>query len=120
MRLFTGGVSHIAPTIEDVLTHRLFTSHTFSALSDLSACVLTCRNANTGDWISVLPRKVEDDKSKERYISRVLSNRLIDPFDVMKGFIPEIIEMMSEKGQTIILMIDQSKVSSSFGFPAIG
>ena len=116
MRLFTGGVSHIASTIEDDLTHRdtsLYKSH-ISGLADLSACVLSCRNANTGEWISILPRKVGDDKSKERYISRFLSNRLIDPFDVMSGFIPEIIEMMSEQGQTIILMIDQSKISSGF------
>ncbi|MDA1038591.1 MAG: hypothetical protein O2877_02795, partial [bacterium] len=32
----------------------------------------------------------------------------------MTGFIPEIVEMMSENGETIILMLDQSKISDGF------
>jgi hypothetical protein len=57
---------------------------------------------------------VEDDKSKERYISRLLGNALIDPAAVMGGFIPEIAEMMGTHGKTLVLPMDQSKISDGF------
>jgi hypothetical protein len=116
MRLLTGGVSHVACVIEDDLQTRetrLHKSH-IAALADLAACALSCRNVNTGEWMSILPRKTGDEKSKERFISRFLSNGLIDSVSVMRGFIPEIVEMLSGNGQTIILMLDQSKISDGF------
>jgi hypothetical protein len=116
MRLFSGGVAHIACVIEDDLSGRdtgLQKPH-INALADLASCVLGCRNANTSEWIAILPRKTQDDKSKERFISRFLSNKLIDPISVMEGFIPEMVAMMSASNQTIILMLDQSKISDGF------
>lgn len=116
MRLFTGGVSHIATVIEDDLRNRdtgLYKSH-ISGLSDLAASVLSCRSANTAEWMSVLPRKTGDEKSKERYISRILSNSLIKPHSVMHGFVPEMMAMAASGGKTIILMLDQSKISDGF------
>ena len=116
MRLFSGGVAHLACAIEEDLAGRdtgLHKPHT-NALADLVSCVLTCRNANTSEWIALLPRKTKDDKSKERFISRFLSNKLIDPISVMEGFIPEMVAMMGSNHQTIILMLDQSKISHGF------
>lgn len=116
MRLFNGGVAHLACVIEDDLSGRdtgLHKPH-INALADLASCVLACRNVNTSEWIAILPRKTQDDKSKERFISRLLSNKLIDPIAVMKGFIPEMVAMMSASHQTIILMLDQSKISDGF------
>ena len=116
MRIFTGGIAHVAGTIEDDLASRetsLYKTH-ISGIADVVACVLSCRNVNTGDWIPLLPRRVGDEKSKERYISRLLSNKRIDPVDVMKGFIPELTEMMTDQDQTLVLMIDQSKISEGF------
>ena len=110
MRVLTGGVAHIATRIEEDLRDRetgLQKPH-IPALADLAACVLSTRCANTAEWIAVLPRKVADAKSKERFVSRVLANRLIDPCAVMKGFIPEIVEMMTAQDQTVVLMLDQS------------
>jgi hypothetical protein len=115
MRILTGGVSHVACVIEGDLKDRathLQKPH-IKGLADLAACALSCRNANTAEWMSILPRKT-DEKSKERFISRFLSNSLINPTHVMKGFIPEIVEMLSSNGQTIILMLDQSKISDGF------
>ena len=60
-----------------------------------------------------MPYRVSDVKSKERYISHFLSNRLIDPIQVMHGFIPEVTEMMASRGHTIILMLDQSNIAHS-------
>ncbi len=61
-----------------------------------------------------MPRKDCDDKSRERYISRFLSNKLISHTAVMGGFIPELIEMSGSNGKTVILMMDQSKISDGF------
>jgi hypothetical protein len=69
---------------------------------------------NSSEWISILPRKTGDAKSKERYISRVLSNDLIDPLQVMKGFVPEVLEKLSASGAVIILNMDQSKIADHF------
>lgn len=115
MRLLSGGVAHISARIEDDLRDRetgLQKPH-IPGLSDLVSCALSTRCANTAEWIAVLPRKV-DSKSKERYVSRLLSNCLIDPIRVMTGFIPEIAQMMSSQGRTIILMLDQSKIAEGF------
>ncbi len=115
MRTLTGGVAHIASTIEEDLIDRdlpLFKGH-IEGIADLCASALTSRCANTAEWISVLPRKI-DDKSKERYISRLLSNDRIKPIKVMHGFIPELIEMSCDNGKTAILMLDQSKISDGF------
>jgi hypothetical protein len=65
-------------------------------------------------WIAILPRKTHGDKSKEQFISRFVSNKLIDPISVMRGFIPEMVAMMNASNQTIILMLDQSKISEGF------
>lgn len=116
MRLLNGGVAHLACVIEDDLSGRdtgLHKPH-INALADLASCILACRNVNTSEWIAILPRKTQDDKSKERFISRFLSNKLIDPISVMEGFIPEMVAMMSASNQTIILMLDQSKISDGF------
>lgn len=116
MRLFTGGVAHLACVIEDDLSGRdtgLHKPH-INALADLASCVLGCRNANTSEWIAILPRKTKNDHYKERFISRFLANKLIDPISVMEGFIPEMVAMMSASKQTIILMLDQSKISDGF------
>jgi hypothetical protein len=112
MRLLRGGVAHVATVIEDDLQGRETGLHKphIAAIADLAACALACRNANTAEWMSVLPRKTGDEKSKERFMSRVLANSLIDPFAVMQGFIPEILEMMHANGKVVVLMLDQSHI----------
>jgi Transposase DDE domain len=83
-------------------------------LADLVASVLACRSANTAEWQTVLPRQTGDEKSKERYVSRFLSNKLVRPDAVMAGVAPEILRIASQNGQTLILMMDQSKISDGF------
>lgn len=116
MRLLEGGVAYIASVIEEDLLDRDTKLHKphVASLSDLCASALTTRSANTSEWRAVLPRNHCDAKSKERYISRVLSNKLIKPISVMHGFIPELIEMSGSNNKTVILMMDQSKISDGF------
>lgn len=115
-RLIVGGIAHLAQAIERDLNARetgLRKPHRGS-LSDLTACALTCRNVNSSEWMAVLPRQTGDEKSKERFISRVLSNRLIDPIKVMRGFVPELVSKLTLHGESLILMLDQSKISDGF------
>lgn len=116
MRVKEGGVAHIVKAIEENLVKRetgLQKPH-IAGLSDLVASVLTCRSVNTAEWQSVLPRQECDEKSKERYVSRFLANSMICPIQVMGGFVPEILEKLAAKGETIVLMMDQSKIRDGF------
>lgn len=116
MRSGVGAVAHVADIIKEDLSDRatnLNKPH-ITGIADLVACALTTRCVNTAEWNMVLPRQKCDPKSRERYISRLLSNHLINPVNVMKGFIPEIIEMLGKNDQTVVLSMDQSKISAGF------
>jgi len=116
MRTVQGGIAHVAWVIEEDLSDRAtgLRKQQVEALADLAACALSCRSVNTAEWQAVLPRQACDDKSKERYISRLLGNRLIEPLAVMRGFIPELAALAGAGGKTVVLMIDQSKVRDGF------
>ena len=116
MRTLHGGVAHVAGVVEADLAVRgtgLRKSH-IEGIADCVASALASRCANTAEWQNVLPRQTGDEKSKERYISRLLSNRLIEPYAVMRTFVPEIASMMGANGATLVLMMDQSKISDGF------
>ena len=116
MRRLSGGVAHVASIIEEDLYGRktgLQKPH-ITGLSDIVASVLTCRNVNSSDWAAILPRRNCETASKERYIRRFISNKMIDSVAVMSGFIPEVISMICDNGKTAVLMMDQSKVSDGF------
>jgi hypothetical protein len=116
MRYTTGGVAHMAGMIEDDLLGRATGLHKphIKGLADLAASMLACRSVNTSELLSVLPRKTKEAESRYRYIHRWLKNPLISPIKVMGGFIPEIAIIMGSNSKTIILMMDQSKISDGF------
>jgi hypothetical protein len=116
MRSKKGGVAHMARVIEDDLEDRatgLQKPHR-KGLADLAASMLACRSVNTSELLAVLPRQTRDAESRFRYIHRWLKNPLIEPQRVMGGFIPEIAALAGAKGQTVVLMMDQSKISDGF------
>lgn len=115
MRLLTGGVAHIAKKIEEdlLVRNKSLNIQRVRSLSDLAASALTSKSANSSEWIAVMPRNC-DRKSKERYISRFLSNKFIKPIDVMNDFVPELLSISGSCGKTAILMLDQSKISDGF------
>lgn len=118
MRYTTGGIAHMAGVIEDDLVDRgtgLQKPH-IKGLADLAASMLACRSVNTSELLAVLPRSTQDMDSRFRYINRWLRNAMIDPTRVMRGFIPEIAHTAAAGGKTIILMMDQSKISDGFEF----
>jgi hypothetical protein len=116
MKSYSGGVAHLSQSILSDLQSRetgLQKPHS-SGLADLAATILSCRTVNTAEWISVMPRENCQEKSCERYISRFLSNSLIVPISTMNGFVPEILNRAGKNGQTVIIMLDQSKMGEGF------
>jgi len=116
MRLLEGGVAHLAGQIESDLRGRSIKLYSplKSSLSDLVATVLTCRSCNSGDWKAVMPRANCDEKSKERFISRFLSNKQVCPFKIMSSYAFEILQKAGSSGKTVVLMLDQSKIRTEF------
>lgn len=116
MRLKTGGVSRIARLIERDLEFRgcRLSKPQREGLADIAASVLACRSVNTSELSMVLPRKVGNQESCFRYLHRWLSNDKIDPGKVMVSWSTELMALLSAQGQTIVLMMDQSKMSDGF------
>lgn len=116
MRKQSGGVWHIAEIIADDLEDREtgLSKPQRIGLADIAASVLSCRSVNTSELANILPRTVKGPEESYRYINRWLSNSLIDLVQVMKGFIPEIIQGLTSEGQVAILMLDQSKIGNGF------
>lgn len=115
-RLTSGGVAHCAKIIEEDIRNRkhgLHISH-IKGLADLAAAALSCRGVNTSEWIAVLPRATQDPKSRERYISRLIANKLVDPFEVMSSYTSEAMLLAANGGKIVILMLDQSKIRDGF------
>jgi Transposase DDE domain len=116
MRNEYGGIRHLAAVIEEDLQDRDtgLSKPQRIGLADLAASAITCRSVNTSELSNVLPRKVKSNEERYRYINRWLANSKIDPIRVMRGFVPEMVQMLGERGQTVVLMLDQSKVGEGF------
>lgn len=111
-----GGIAHLSGVIEEDLRDRQTGLHLphIKGLADLAASALAVRSVNSSEWITVLPRQGCDRKSRERYISRFLSNKRICPLSVMEGFVPEILKQSGSGGKTVVFILDQSKVAEGF------
>lgn len=76
----------------------------------IATAILYCRSPNLMILGSVLDRKINSPEKRYQYVSRVISNPRINIDDVMKGFVPELIEKITQTGETLIVMMDQSKM----------
>ena len=116
MRKRSGGVWHIAEIIADDLEGREtgLSKPQRYGLADIAASVLTSRSVNTSELANILPRTVKSQEESYRFINRWLSNGKIKPIEVMKGFIPEILSLLTFNNQVAVLMLDQSKVGHGF------
>ncbi len=111
-----GSIIHLAKVIEEDLAERdiRLSKPQRIGLADLAASVITCRNVNTSELATVLPRKVKSDEERYRYINRWLANDKIDCDTLLEGFIPELIELIHANGQIIVLSMDQSQINKEF------
>ena len=95
----------------------LLRKQNLEALAELGASAIQTRSANTSVWISALPRITTWRKSKENYIRRFPSNALISPASVMGRLAGDLIVRPGSNGSTVILALDQSKISDGFECP---
>lgn len=79
-------------------------------LSVLIAVALRVQSANLMKWGAALPRQIRDKDVQYQYIERFLANPRVDVAAVMRPFVQELLGKISEKNQTIILMMDQSQI----------
>lgn len=110
-----GGIFAIATAIGGELLARLpwQNKKQREGLALLIATALQVRSVNLNELAAALPRKAERLDMRYQWISRVLGNELIVVEDVIAPFAREVLARSAAGGQTIIVMIDQSKINDA-------
>jgi len=110
-----GGITAIAAVICGELLARLpwQNKKQREGLALLVATVLQVRSVNLNELAAALPRAAERLDMRYQWISRVLGNELIVVEEVMAPFAREVLVRSAESGQTVIVLIDQSKVNDT-------
>src|SRR5215207_1565228 len=80
-------------------------------LALLVATMLQVRSANLMDVAACLPRPAERLDSRYQWIKRFLANTHVVSDAVMAPYGREVLARLSAQGQTVVLLIDQTKVS---------
>jgi len=80
----------------------------------LVATMLDVRSPNTVDLASGLGRVTERLDMRLQWVSRVLSNRLILPHEVMSPFAREALEKAGKRNAALVVSMDQSHISAGF------
>lgn len=108
-----GGIETVAATIGVDLFARLPTQNKKQreGLAMLIATALHVRDVNLNELAAALPRSAERLDMRYQWISRLLGNDLIVVDEVMAPFAREVLELSAQAGQTVVVMIDQSKVN---------
>ena len=76
-----------------------------------AAVMVETRSANLMELAASLPRKIGSKDHRYQYISRLLGNAKINCDEVMAVYAGEILARLAAQGQTIVVMLDQSKVN---------
>ncbi len=107
------GLSPVLEAIGEDFEERLPGYHKSrrEGLVTLAALILETRSANLMELAASLPREIGSKDHRYQYISRLLGNAKIDCDVVMAAYAGEIFARLAARGQTIVLMLDQSKVN---------
>ncbi len=107
------GLSAVLQAIEGDFEERLPGYHKSrrEGLVTLAAVMLETRSANLMELSASLPREIGLKDHRYQYISRALGNTKIDCDEVMAAYAGEIFARLAAQGQTIVVMLDQSKVN---------
>lgn len=107
------GLSPLVAAIEADFKGRLPGYHKSrrEGLSTLAGMILETRSANLMELAASLPRPIGSKDHRYQYISRLLGNEKIDCDEVMAAYAGEVFERLARSGQTIVLMLDQSKLN---------
>lgn len=107
-----GSTFHLAEAInqdlKDIFPEQRKTQRGKLAL--LVGAMLHARTANTMDLAAHLPLKTKRQDMRFQWISRFLSNPLVNCREIMKRIAPPLLKQITEKGKTITFIIDQTEV----------
>src|SRR4051812_28888627 len=109
-----GGIERLAVGIEAELAQRLPRQRKTQRgkLALLVATMLSERSANLMDLAAALPRPAERVDMRYQWISRLLANPRVDCDAVMRPFAEAALRQAGATGGTVVLLLDQSKVSA--------
>ena len=107
------GFSRLLDNIGDDFERRLPGYHKSrrAGIVMLVALMLRVRSVNLMELAAALPRKIGSKDHRYQYIVRILANRHIDCDAVMKSYAQELFSRLGGRGQTLVLMMDQSKIN---------
>ena len=110
-----GGIEAIAASISADLVRRLprQNKNQREGLALLIATMLDVRSANLMDLSASLPRVAERIDMRYQWISRLLGNERIDTDAVMAPFAAEVVQRASAGGQSLVVIIDQTKANET-------
>ena len=77
----------------------------------LTGLMLEVRSANLMELAAALPREIGSKDHRYQYIERLLGNPHIDCDEIMQAYAGEIFRHLTAADQTIVLMLDQSKIN---------
>jgi hypothetical protein len=110
-----GGIETIAAAIGADMALRLpgQNKKQREGLALLVATGLDVRSVNLNELAAALPRAAERLDMRYQWISRLLGNDLIDVDAVMAPFARDVLARSAANGQSLVVMIDQSKVNDA-------
>src|SRR3954464_14433012 len=108
------GIARLAVGIEAELGRRLPRQRKTQRrkLALLVATMLSERSASLMDLAAALPRPAERTDMRYQWIARLLADPRLDGDAVMRPFAEEAILHAGAAGGTVVLLLDQSKVSA--------
>lgn len=111
-RIYKGSSAHLSGHIFEDFKHRVscLSKPQQSGLCDLAACVLLSGSVNTSEWGALLPRDTSDPDSRFRYIHRILSNKKIEPAQVMADWVRSWSSTLFPPEKAHTLIMDQSQI----------
>lgn len=106
-------LSQVLRGVEDDFQQRLPGYHKSrrGGLVTLTGVMLETRSANLMELAAALPREIGSKEHRYQYIERLLGNAHIDCGEVMQTYAGEIFQRLATARQTIVLMLDQSKIN---------
>jgi hypothetical protein len=107
------GLREVLRCVEEDFEQRLPGYHKSrrGGLTTLTGLMLEVRSANLMELAAALPREIGSKDHRYQYIERLLGNAHIDCDEIMEAYAGEIFQRLVETGQTIVLMLDQSKIN---------
>jgi hypothetical protein len=107
------GLTRLSDSISAALKQRLPRQRKTQRekLALLIGTMLDVRSANLMDLAAGLPLEVDRTDMRYQWITRLLGNPLVISDEIMEPFAREILEQAASRGDPLVLILDQSKIS---------